>query len=97
MPFRPLYDQILVRPDKADEVTSGGIIIPDAAQDKPQKGEIVAVGNGARDAKTGEIIASFVQVGERIMYGKWSGTEIEVDGEKVLIMKEADVMGIIEE
>ena len=94
MAFRPLHDRILVRRIEATEKTSGGIIIPDTAKEKPQEGEVLAVGPGARDDR-GEIIALDVQVGNRILFGKWSGTEVKIDGEDLMIMKESDVMGIV--
>ena len=93
--FRPLHDRVLVRRVKEEEKTKGGIIIPDTAQEKPQEGEIVAVGPGARD-EDGERIELDVKVGDRILFGKWSGTEVKIDGEELLIMKESDVMGIVE-
>ena len=92
--FRPLHDRVVVRRVESEEKTKGGIIIPDTAKEKPQEGEIVAVGPGARD-EDGKIIALDVKVGDRILFGKWSGTEIKLNGEDLLIMKEADVMGII--
>ena len=95
MKFRPLHDRILVRRIEAEEKTAGGIIIPDTAKEKPSEGEVVAVGSGARDEK-GAIQPLDVQVGDRILFGKWSGTEIKLNGEELLIMKESDVMGIIE-
>jgi len=93
--FRPLHDRVLVRRVKEEEKTRGGIIIPDTAQEKPSEGEIVAVGPGARD-EAGKINPLDVKVGDRILFGKWSGTEVKLDGEELLIMKESDVMGIIE-
>jgi chaperonin GroES len=96
MTFRPLHDRILVRRIEADEKTAGGIIIPDAAKEKPSEGEVIAVGPGARD-DAGKIIELDVKVGDRILFGKWSGTEIRLDGEDLLIMKESDVMGVIEQ
>jgi chaperonin GroES len=93
--FRPLGDRVLVKRVKEDEKTKGGIIIPDTAQEKPQEGEVVAVGPGARD-EDGERIEMDVKVGDRILFGKWSGTEVKVDGEDLLIMKESDIMGVIE-
>jgi chaperonin GroES len=93
--FRPLGDRVLVRRVKEEEKTRGGIIIPDTAQEKPQEGEVVAVGPGARD-EDGERIPLDVQVGDRILFGKWSGTEVKLDGEEFLIMKESDVMGIVD-
>ena len=94
MAFRPLHDRILVRRIEAEEKTSGGIIIPDTAKEKPQEGEVMAVGPGARDDR-GELIALDVKAGDRILFGKWSGTEVKIDGEDLLIMKESDVLGII--
>ena len=94
--FRPLHDRVLVKRVKEEEKTKGGIIIPDTAQEKPQEGEVVAVGPGARD-EDGERIALDVKVGDRILFGKWSGTEVKVDGEELLIMKESDIMGVIEQ
>ncbi len=94
--FRPLHDRVLVRRVKEEEKTRGGIIIPETAQEKPQEGEVIAVGPGARD-EDGEYIKPDVQVGDRILFGKWSGTEVKVDGEELLIMKESDIMGVIEE
>ena len=92
--FRPLHDRVVVRRVESEAKTKGGIIIPDTAKEKPQEGEIVAVGTGARDDK-GAIVALDVKVGDRILFGKWSGTEVKLDGEDLLIMKEADIMGII--
>jgi chaperonin GroES len=94
--FRPLHDRVVVRRVKEEEKTRGGIIIPETAQEKPQEGEIVAVGPGARD-EDGERIALDVKVGDRVLFGKWSGTEVKIDGEDLLIMKESDIMGVIEE
>ncbi len=94
--FRPLHDRVLVKRVKEEEKTRGGIIIPDTAKEKPQEGEVVAVGPGARD-EDGEYIKPDVQVGDRILFGKWSGTEVKIDGEELLIMKESDIMGVIEE
>jgi chaperonin GroES len=96
MTFRPLHDRILVRRIEADEKTAGGIIIPDTAKEKPQEGEVIAVGPGARD-ESGKLVELDVKVGDRILFGKWSGTEIKLDGEDLLIMKESDVMGVIED
>ncbi len=93
--FRPLHDRVLVRRIDSDEKTAGGIIIPDTAQEKPSEGEVLAAGPGARDDR-GEIVDLDVQVGDRILFGKWSGTEVKIDGEDLLIMKESDIMGIIE-
>ncbi|MGG7579018.1 co-chaperone GroES [Rhizobium sp. Nf11,1] len=95
MSFRPLHDRILVRRVDSEEKTKGGIIIPDTAKEKPQEGEVIAVGPGARN-DAGQIQALDVKVGDRILFGKWSGTEIKIDGEDLLIMKESDVMGVIE-
>jgi chaperonin GroES len=95
MTFRPLHDRILVRRIEADEKTAGGIIIPDTAKEKPQEGEVIAAGPGARD-DSGQLLALDVKVGDRILFGKWSGTEIRLNGEDLLIMKESDVMGVIE-
>ena len=94
MNFRPLHDRVLVRRVEAEEKTAGGIIIPDSAKEKPQEGEIVAVGSGARD-ESGKVVALDVKVGDRVLFGKWSGTEVKLNGEDLLIMKEADIMGII--
>ncbi len=96
MKFRPLQDRVVVRRVEAEEKTRGGIIIPDTAKEKPAEGEVVAVGNGARNDK-GEIIAPEVKVGDRILFGKWSGTEVKLDEQELLIMKESDIMGIIEQ
>ncbi|MEW6631041.1 MAG: co-chaperone GroES [Pseudomonadota bacterium] len=95
MTFRPLHDRILVRRIEAEEKTAGGIIIPDTAKEKPQEGEVTAVGAGARD-ENGKLVPLDVKVGDRILFGKWSGTEIKLNGEDLLIMKESDVMGVIE-
>ncbi|RSC29960.1 co-chaperone GroES [Agrobacterium sp. FDAARGOS_525] len=94
MSFRPLHDRILVRRVESEEKTKGGIIIPDTAKEKPQEGEVIAVGPGARN-ESGQIQALDVKAGDRILFGKWSGTEIKINGEDLLIMKESDVMGII--
>ncbi|GAA0866615.1 co-chaperone GroES [Sphingopyxis soli] len=96
MHFRPLHDRVVVRRIDAEEKTSGGIIIPDTAKEKPQEGEVVAVGPGAR-AEDGTVTALDVQVGDRILFGKWSGTEVRIDGEELLIMKESDILGVIEQ
>ena len=95
MKFRPLHDRVLVRRVEAEEKTAGGIIIPDTAKEKPQEGEVVSVGPGARD-DTGKIQPLDVKKGDKILFGKWSGTEVKIDGEELLIMKESDVLGIIE-
>jgi len=94
MAFRPLHDRVLVRRVEAEEKTAGGIIIPDSAQEKPSEGEVVSVGEGARD-DDGDRIPLDVKAGDRILFGKWSGTEVKIDGEDLLIMKESDIMGII--
>ena len=96
MGFRPLHDRVLVRRVEEEEKTAGGIIIPDTAKEKPSQGEVISVGPGARD-EDGDRIAMDVEAGDRILFGKWSGTEVKVDGEDLLIMKESDIMGIIEE
>ncbi|MBR0672882.1 co-chaperone GroES [Neoroseomonas soli] len=95
MNFRPLHDRVLVRRVTAEEKTAGGIIIPDTAKEKPQEGEVVAVGAGTINEK-GEIRPLDVKAGDRILFGKWSGTEVKLDGEELLIMKESDIMGILE-
>ena len=95
MKFRPLHDRVVVKRIDAEEKTAGGIIIPDTAKEKPSQGEVVAVGPGARDEK-GTLVPLDVKKGDRILFGKWSGTEIKLDGEDLLIMKESDIMGIIE-
>ena len=95
MQIRPLHDRVLVEPLDAEEKTAGGIIIPDTAQEKPMEGKIVAVGKGSRNDE-GKIAALDVKKGDRILYGKWSGTEVKVDGDDYLIMKDSDVMGVIE-
>jgi chaperonin GroES len=95
MKFRPLHDRVLVRRLEEDETTVGGIIIPDTAKEKPMEGEVLAVGPGARSDK-GELIAPDVKAGDRILFGKWSGSEVKIDGEELVIMKESDIMGIIE-
>ena len=92
--FRPLHDRVVVRRVESEEKTKGGIIIPDTAKEKPQEGEIIAVGSGARD-ESGKLVPLEVEVGDRILFGKWSGTEIKLDGEDLLIMKESDIMGVI--
>jgi chaperonin GroES len=96
MQFRPLHDRVVVRRIDAEEKTKGGIIIPDTAKEKPQEGEVIAVGPGARD-ENGKVQALDVKVGDRILFGKWSGTEVKIDGEELLIMKESDIMGIVEQ
>ena len=95
MQFRPLHDRVVVRRIEAEEKTKGGIIIPDTAKEKPQEGEVIAVGPGARD-ENGQIQPLDVQVGDRILFGKWSGNEVRIDGQDLLIMKESDIMGVIE-
>ena len=95
MKFRPLHDRVVVRRVESEEKTAGGIIIPDTAKEKPMEGEVVAVGPGARDEK-GALVALDVKAGDRILFGKWSGTEIKLDGIEYLIMKESDIMGILE-
>ena len=95
MKFRPLHDRVVIRRLDAEEKSAGGIIIPDTAQEKPMEGEVVAVGPGARNEE-GQIVALEVKPGDRILFGKWSGTEVKLDGEELLIMKESDIMGIIE-
>ena len=95
MKFRPLHDRVVVRRLEAEEKTAGGIIIPDTAKEKPMEGEVVAVGPGARD-ETGKLVPLEVKEKDRILFGKWSGTEVKLDGEELLIMKESDIMGIIE-
>ena len=95
MKFRPLHDRVVVRSIEGDAKTAGGIIIPETAKEKPQEGQIVAVGPGGRD-ESGKLIPIDLKVGDRILFGKWSGTEVKIDGEELLIMKESDVMGVIE-
>ena len=95
MKFRPLHDRVVVKRVEAEERTKGGIIIPDTAKEKPQEGEVIAVGPGGRD-ESGKLIPIDLKVGDRILFGKWSGTEIKLDGEDLLIMKESDVMGVVE-
>ena len=95
MKFRPLHDRVVVRRLEGEQKTAGGIIIPDTAKEKPQEGEIIAVGPGGRD-ESGKLIPIDLKVGDRILFGKWSGTEVKIDGEELLIMKESDVMGVIE-
>ncbi|TMM46593.1 co-chaperone GroES [Qipengyuania marisflavi] len=94
MAFRPLHDRVLVRRIEAEEKTAGGIIIPDSAQEKPSEGEVIAVGTGTR-SETGTVTPCDVKAGDRVLFGKWSGTEVKVDGEDLLIMKESDIMGVI--
>lgn len=95
MGFRPLHDRVLVRRLDSDEKTAGGIIIPDTAKEKPMEGEVIAVGPGARD-DNGKVTPLDVEVGDTILFGKWSGTEVKIDGDELLIMKESDIMGVIE-
>ncbi len=94
MAFTPLHDRVLVRRVESDEKTAGGLIIPDSAKEKPAEGEVISVGEGARK-DSGELIAPAVKPGDKVLFGKWSGTEITIDGEELLIMKEADIMGIL--
>ena len=95
MKFKPLHDRVVIRRIEGEEKTKGGIIIPDTAQEKPQEGEVVAVGPGARD-EAGKLIPSDLKAGDRVLFGKWSGTEVKIDGVEYLIMKESDIMGVIE-
>jgi chaperonin GroES len=95
MGFRPLHDRVLVRRVEAEERTKGGIIIPDTAKEKPQEGEVIAVGAGSRD-DAGKLVELDVKPGDRILFGKWSGTEVVVDGEDLIIMKESDILGVID-
>ena len=95
MKFRPLHDRVLIRRVEQEEKTSGGIIIPETAKEKPQQGEVLAVGPGARNDK-GETVAPDVKAGDRVIFGKWSGTEVKIDDEDLLIMKESDIMGVLE-
>ena len=95
MSFRPLHDRVLVRRIDADEKTAGGIIIPDTAKEKPQRGEVIAVGAGAR-TEDGKLVPLDVKVGDEVLFGKWSGTEVKINGEDLLIMKESDILGIVE-
>ena len=94
MKIRPLQDRVIVRRIESEQKTAGGIIIPDSAQEKPQEGEIIAVGSGARD-ESGKVIKLDVKKGDRVLFGKWSGTEVKVEGEDLLIMKESDIMGVM--
>lgn len=94
MNFRPLHDRVLVRRLDSEEKTAGGIIIPDSAQEKPMEGEIVAVGTGAR-TEDGKVIPMDVKAGDRVLFGKWSGTEVKIDSEELLVMKESDIMGVM--
>jgi chaperonin GroES len=95
MKFRPLHDRVVVKRIDAEEKTRGGIIIPDTAKEKPQEGEVVAVGPGARD-QDGKLVPLDLKAGDRVLFGKWSGTEVKIDGEDLLIMKESDIMGVVE-
>jgi len=96
MKFRPLHDRVVVKRIDAEEKSAGGIIIPDSAREKPSQGEIIAVGPGGRD-EAGKLVPLDVQVGNRVLFGKWSGTEVKIDGVEYLIMKESDIMGVLEE
>src|ERR1700735_1791061 len=96
MKFRPLHDRVVVKRIDAEERSAGGIIIPDTAKEKPSQGEIVAVGPGGRD-ESGKLIPIDLKVGERVLFGKWSGTEVKIDGQELLIMKESDIMGVLDE
>ena len=94
MKFRPLHDRVVVKRVESEKKTAGGIIIPDTASEKPQEGEVVAVGSGARD-EAGKLVALDVKAGDRVLFGKWSGTEVKIDGVEYLIMKESDIMGVL--
>ena len=96
MKFRPLHDRVVVRRIEAEEKSAGGIIIPDTAKEKPSQGEVIAVGPGGRD-ESGKLIPIDVKEGDRVLFGKWSGTEVKIDGEELLIMKESDIMGVLDE
>jgi chaperonin GroES len=96
MKFRPLHDRVLVRRIEAEEKSAGGIIIPDTAKEKPSQGEIIAVGPGGRD-DSGKLVPIDLRVGDRVLFGKWSGTEVKIDGEELIIMKESDIMGVLDE
>jgi chaperonin GroES len=96
MQFRPLHDRVVIKRIEAEEKTAGGIIIPDTAKEKPQQGEVIAVGPGGRD-NTGKLTPIDLKVGDRVLFGKWSGTEVKLDSEEYLIMKESDIMGVLEE
>ena len=96
MKFRPLHDRVVVRRIEAEEKSAGGIIIPDTAKEKPSQGEVIAVGPGGRD-ESGKLIPVDIREGDRVLFGKWSGTEVKIDGQELLIMKESDIMGIIDE
>jgi chaperonin GroES len=95
MKFRPLHDRVVVRRIDEDQKTAGGIIIPDTAKEKPMQGEVIAVGPGARD-EAGNLVALAVKPGDRVLFGKWSGTEVKIDGQELLIMKESDILGVLE-
>jgi chaperonin GroES len=94
MKFRPLHDRVVIRRIEGEDKTKGGIIIPDTVKEKPQEGEVIAVGPGARD-EAGKLVTPDVKAGDRVLFGKWSGTEVKLDGEELLIMKESDIMGVI--
>jgi len=96
MKFRPLHDRVVVKRIDAEEKTAGGIIIPDTAKEKPQQGEVIAVGPGARD-ESGKVVPLDVKVGDVVLFGKWSGTEVKIDGQDLLIMKESDIMGVLDQ
>jgi chaperonin GroES len=96
MKFRPLHDRVVVKRIEAEEKSAGGIIIPDTAKEKPSEGEVIAVGSGGRD-EAGKLIPIDIKAGDRVLFGKWSGTEVKIDGQELLIMKESDIMGIIDE
>ena len=96
MKFRPLHDRVVIRRVEEEQKTKGGLIIPDTAKEKPMQGEVLAVGPGARNEK-GDLVPMGVQVGDRVLFGKWSGTEVKLDGDELLIMKESDIMGVLEE
>ena len=96
MKFRPLHDRVVVKRIEAEEKSVGGIIIPDTAKEKPSQGEVIAVGPGGRD-ENGKLIPIDIQVGDRVLFGKWSGTEVKIDGQELLIMKESDIMGVLDE
>ena len=96
MKFRPLHDRVVIRRIEGEEKTKGGILIPDTAKEKPQEGEVIAVGPGARD-ESGKVVALELKAGDRVLFGKWSGTEVRIHGEDLLIMKESDIMGVIEQ
>jgi chaperonin GroES len=96
MKFRPLHDRIVVKRIEAEEKSAGGIIIPDTAKEKPSQGEVIAVGPGGRD-ESGKLIPIDIKEGDRVLFGKWSGTEVKIDGEELLIMKESDIMGVLDE